>query len=65
MSSNYQTQQARDFENGEEIPGLPQKPIRLNVGYLLDATGLGYVRSQIALPVGRNTLWCAAIVPKG
>ena len=63
-SSNYSTRQARDFENGETIPGLPPEPTRLNVGYFLDVTGLGFVRSQVALPVGRGTLWCAAIVPQ-
>ena len=65
ISANYPTKQAQDFENGEPLPSLLPAPTRLNVGYLLDATGLGYVRSQVALPIGRSTRWCAAIVPQG
>lgn len=38
VSSNYQTKQARDFDCGEPIPGLPPEPVRLNAGYLLDET---------------------------
>lgn len=64
ISTNYPTKQAKDFENGEPLPGLLPAPTRLNVGYLLDATGLGFVRSQVALPIGRSTRWCAAIVPQ-
>lgn len=63
VSSNYPTKQARDFDRGEDLPGLPVEPTRLNVGYLLDDLGVGFERSQVALPVGKSTLWCAAIVP--
>lgn len=64
VSSNYPTRQALDFENGVPLPDLPPEPTRLNVGYLLDDTGIGFVRSQVAIPVGKRTLWCAAIVPQ-
>lgn len=63
LSQNYQTRQARDFDTGAELPGLPDVATRLNVGYLLDDLGVGYERSQVALPAGRSTLWCAAVVP--
>lgn len=62
VSTNYPTIQARNFDKGLPIPGLPPEPTRLNIGYLLDDTGLGFVRSQVALPVGRSTMWCAAII---
>ena len=64
VSSNFPTRQALDFENGMPLTGLPPEPTRLNVGYLLDDTGIGFVRSQVALPVGKRTLWCAAIIPQ-
>lgn len=61
-SSNYPTPQAVAFDKGEMLPGLPAEPTRLTVGYLLDATGSQYVRSQIALPF-KGVGWCAAIIP--
>lgn len=61
--SNYQTQQIRAFDRGDELPGLPSLPVRVTVGYLLNATGTEYVRSQISLPTNRGAIWCAAIVP--
>jgi len=63
VSSNYPTPQAKAFDDGDELPGLPAAPTRLTVGYLLDATGMGYGRSQVSLPVRRGAMWCAAIVP--
>ncbi|WP_156963751.1 hypothetical protein [Muricoccus aerilatus] len=63
VSSNYPTSQAQAFDLGDEIPGLPQQPTRVTAGYLLDATGLGYMRSQISLPTNRGAMWCAAIIP--
>jgi hypothetical protein len=62
-SRNYPTKQAVDFDRQLQLPGLPYPPLRLTAGYLLDATG-GFVRSQIAMPSGRETRWCAAIVPR-
>lgn len=62
LSRNYPTGQARDYEAGREIPGLPQAPTRLTVGYMLDDTGLEIERTQISLPNGRKTMWCAAII---
>jgi hypothetical protein len=61
---NYPTKQARDFDAGRELPGLPMPPVRLAVGYLLDATGIELIRTQIAKPVGKKALWCAAVVPR-
>lgn len=63
-SRNYPTKQARDFDRQLELPGLPPKPLRLTVGYLLDNTATEYVRCQIARPNGRNALWCGAIIPR-
>lgn len=63
VSANYPTSQAKDFDAGKELPGLPPAPTRLTVGYLLDPVGVGYSRSQISLPTKRGALWCAAIVP--
>lgn len=61
---NYPTKQAKDFDRGNELPGLPMPPVRLTVGYLLDTTGTAFIRTQIARPIGRKrTMWCAAIVP--
>ena len=62
VSANYPTPQATAFDDGDELPGLPAAPTRLTVGYLLDETGLGYVRSQVSLPTNRGAMWCAAIV---
>jgi hypothetical protein len=62
---NYPTQQAVDFDAGRELPGLPMPPVRLTVGYLLDATGMDFIRTQIARPTStKRTRWCAAIVPR-
>lgn len=63
-TQNYPTEQAKDFDRGYDLPGLPMPPVRLTAGYLLDATGTTFVRSQIARPMGRKrTMWNAAIVP--
>lgn len=63
-SRNYPTKQARDFDRQMELPGLPSKPLRLTVGYLLDNTATEFVRCQIARPDGRNALWCGAVIPR-
>jgi hypothetical protein len=62
-SRNYPTKQAEAFDAGKELPGLPQRPIRLTAGYLLDRTGSEIVRTQIARPEGKDIAWCAAIIP--
>jgi hypothetical protein len=62
-SRTYPTGQAKDFDQGNELPGLPMPPVRLTAGYLLDETKTQFERSQIARPIGRRTEWCAAIVP--
>ena len=61
---SYPTKQAKAFDAQLELPGLPPKPVRLTVGYLLDRTGTEFVRSQIARPDGRNALWCGAVIPR-
>jgi hypothetical protein len=61
---NYPTQQARDFDAGRDLPGLPMPPVRLTVGYLLDLTGVELIRTQVARPAGKRTMWCAAIVAR-
>lgn len=61
---NYPTQQAKDFDRGFDLPGLPMPPVRLTAGYLLDPTGTSFIRTQIARPMGtKRTMWCAAVVP--
>jgi hypothetical protein len=63
-SRNYPTQQAEDYDAGRELPGLPMPPVRLTAGYVLDALGTGFLRTQIARPTGKkNIMWCAAVVP--
>jgi len=63
-TSNYPTKQAKDYDRGYDLPGLPMPPVRLTAGYLLDATAANFERTQIARPHGKRTKWCAAIVPK-
>jgi hypothetical protein len=64
LTRNYPTKQAIDFDAGRELPGLPMPPVRLTAGYLLDPTGVEFVRSQIAKPISpKRTLWCTAIIP--
>lgn len=63
-TKNYPTKQAKDFDRGYDLPGLPMPPIRLSAGYLLDATGTVLVRTQISRPMGtKQTMWCAALIP--
>ncbi len=64
LTRNYPTKQAKDFDRGYDLPGLPLPPIRITAGYLLDRTGTAIDRTQIARPCGnKRTLWCVAIVP--
>ena len=64
MTRNYPTRQARQYDRGSTLPGLPEPAMRLTVGYLLDATQTEYHRTQIAKPRGWKLLpeWCAAII---
>jgi hypothetical protein len=65
LTRNYPTEQAKDFDKGRDLPGLPMPPVRLTAGYLLDATSTQFERTQVARPIGRKrTKWCAAIVPQ-
>jgi hypothetical protein len=63
-SRNYPTKQAKDFDAQLELPGLPPKPVRLTAGYLLDKTSTEFIRAQIARPDGKQTMWCAAVIPR-
>jgi hypothetical protein len=62
-SRNYPTKQARDYDRQIPLPGIPDLPVRLTVGYLLDATQTEYIRTQIAKPIGSMfPEFCVAIV---
>jgi hypothetical protein len=62
---NYPTKQAKDFDRGYDLSGLPMPPVRLTAGYFLDPTGTNFIRTQIARPMGcRRTMWVAAVVPQ-
>lgn len=63
-TSNYPTRQASDFDQNRVLDGVPPKPLRVSVGYLLDPTATAIERVQVARPNGRKRVdWCAAIVP--
>lgn len=62
-SRNYPTKQAKDYDRGATLPGLPPPAVRLSVGYWLDPTGTEIIRTQVARPLGKTVDWCAAIVP--
>jgi hypothetical protein len=64
-SRNYPTKQARDYDRGMQLPGLPYPAARLSVGYLLDATGTEFIRTQVSRPRGKEIEWCASVVPDG
>jgi hypothetical protein len=64
FSRNYPTKQARQYDRGVTLPGLPPEAVRLSVGYFLDPTGTEFVRTQVARPMGKRIDWCAAIVPQ-
>jgi hypothetical protein len=65
LTRNYPTKQAKDFDRGYDLPGLPMPPVRVTAGYLLDRTGTIIERTQIARPIGnKRTSWCVAIVPQ-
>lgn len=63
-SRNYPTKQAKAFDRMRTIDGVPDAPVRVNVGYLLDATATQIRRVQVARPNGPNVDWCAAILPE-
>jgi len=62
-SRTYPTKQARSYDRGELLPGLPPPAARLTVGYLLDEMGTTVRRVQVSRPNGKRVAWCAAIVP--
>ena len=59
--SNYQTQQQRDFDGQEPLPGIPKAAVRLTSGYQLDAAGESIERHIIARPMGRAIAWAAQV----
>lgn len=59
--ANYQTQQQKDFDRQQPLPGLPPAAVRLTSGYQLDAAGQAIERQIIARPMGRNILWTAMV----
>jgi hypothetical protein len=62
-SRQYPTKQARDFDRGLPLPGLPEPAIRMTAGYLLDPTQTQFIRAQVSKPRGPAIEWCVAIVP--
>lgn len=62
-SRNYPTKQAKDYDRGCALPGLPPPAVRLSVGYWLDPTQTEIIRVQVAKPRGREIEWCAAVHP--
>jgi hypothetical protein len=60
---NYPTKQAREFDRQMSLPGIPNPPLNLVVGYLANPLGTGVDRVQVARPSGKVIDWCAAIVP--
>lgn len=62
-SRTYPTKQAKAYDRGDELPGIPPPPARLTIGYLLDASGTRVDRVQVSRPIGKRIDWCAAIVP--
>jgi hypothetical protein len=60
---NYPTEQAKAFDSGEPLPGLPLAAARISAGYLLNPTQTEFIRAQISRPRGRRIRWCVAIVP--
>lgn len=64
-SRNYPTKQAKDYDDGATLPGLPPPAVRLAVGYLPNPTSTEIVRVQVAKPRRLGIEWCAAILPEG
>lgn len=63
-SRNYPTKQARTYDRGLPLPGLPEPAVRLTAGYWLDPTQTEFIRAQVAKPIAPGVAeWCAAVVP--
>jgi hypothetical protein len=58
---NYPTKQAKDFDFGKDIIGLPPKAARMSIGYLQNAAATEVKRVQIARPHGKRVEWCVAV----
>jgi hypothetical protein len=63
-SYNFPTKQAKAYDRGDDLPGIPPPAARLSVGYFLDQTGTEFIRTQVARPRSRMVDWCTAIVPQ-
>jgi hypothetical protein len=64
-SRNYPTKQAKAYDRGDMLPGLPPPAVRVSVGYWLDPTNTVFFRTQVARPMGKRVSWNCAIVPPG
>jgi hypothetical protein len=58
---NYQTEQQRDFDDQEPLPGLPAEAVRLTSGYQLDVSGQAIERIIIARPISQSIMWTAQV----
>ena len=61
--TGIRTKQMEDYDDGNELPGLPPIPLRLSAGYWENETGTKINRTQIAKPSGKIVEWSAAILP--
>jgi hypothetical protein len=62
-SRNYPTKQAKAYDRGDMLPGLPPPAVRVSVGYWLDPTNTVFYRTQVARPMGKLVSWNCAIIP--
>lgn len=61
ITKSYPTQQQKNFERQLPLDSVELPPVRLRVGYVLDAFQTSFLRSQIAMPNGKDCFWCSAI----
>lgn len=60
---NYPTKQAKQYDRGMPLPGLPLEADRLTVGYFPNPTETEVERVQVARRIGKLIDFCAAIIP--
>ncbi len=60
--SAYQTDQQREFDNQDPLPGIPPAAVRLTCGYQNDLAGEAIERVIVSRPMGRSIVWAAQIV---
>jgi hypothetical protein len=61
-TANYPTKQAKDFDAGKDLPGIPKPAARLSVGYFQDETETEIKHVMVSRPIGRSVEWCSGIV---